>query len=380
MKRLIGLLALSILSLADDSLVTLKGELKSVYQYNSNTNYINGSGESHTDVVGGHIGFETKDFSGLSATVLGYGAFMPIGDKKQADGDYLNRGKGNSNYALIGQAFVNYKHNGDELKVGRFELITPLLHSDNYRMTPDLVQGAYASIKFPYDYKVELVHVTNMAGWDNGGDNSQFTNIKDISMISIQYGEKDPKFGYRLYDYYTQDTINQIYGDIRYNVKNITMFAQAAKENSIGGSPLVDAKVIGAMVSVSNDEGDKSVRIAYNKSFANADAMYHGGTSTTYLGSNTAWYTSSDKNFIDRSGGAQAYKLGGTIRPTDKVSASIDYVYYDKIMGDSDSEIIDINIAYNYSKSITITSTLSNVRVDNSATNNRARLVAKYSF
>ncbi|MCI4399812.1 MAG: hypothetical protein JHC37_04545, partial [Campylobacteraceae bacterium] len=105
-------------------LAEIKGQVRAVYQSNSKLN-----GEATSNVLlGGKLGVETAPFYNVSLGATLYTSNTPFkGNRK--DPDYYNND--NKDYTILGEAFAKYTFDSGELKVGRMEIDTPLVNSDD---------------------------------------------------------------------------------------------------------------------------------------------------------------------------------------------------------------------------------------------------------
>ena len=156
------------------------GELRTIYQYNSYYTYLDGThGPSNTGVLGGKIGLTSGQINGFDAVFGGYGAFRAFEDKNRVDVDYLNNGKNNADYAVLGESFLRYSSDASMVRIGHFMLDTPLLGSDDVRTVPNFFEGIHTNVKVADSLKLDLGYIDAIAGWENLSDNSKFENIGD---------------------------------------------------------------------------------------------------------------------------------------------------------------------------------------------------------
>lgn len=388
------------------------GEFRAMYQRNSKLDRLDGiNGRSHTGVIGGKVELSTRSYKGFDAVVAGYGTMKVGTNRSQTDGDYLNNGKENSNYTLLGQAFIRYTNGKSFIQVGRFELDTPLLNSDDIRMVPDLYQGVYGVLASVENMQLEAGYIDRMAGWENGGDNASFKDIgtlidgmsaldtyavgkSSISFAGISYGTEEAPFSIRLYDYVTKDIMNQIYADMGINAGMFnlqgqylrslsdTKFKDYLRNNAIADT-MIDSTVWGACLGAVMEESNLGFSVAYNESEKKTNALYSGGTADFFGGANDPLFTSMDVLTAHQLGGVKAYKAEMTYAPSESISLALAHAVFKKEDGFKNKES-DLSVNYIFQENITLEGMISKVietdDLGDESTDNRARLALRVGF
>lgn len=388
------------------------GEFRTIYQHNSNIDHLDSTrGSSDTGVIGGKVELATRTYKGFDAVVTGYGTTNIGGNRNQTDGDYLNNGKENSNYALLGQAFLRYTNGDSFVQAGRFELDTPLMNSDDIRMVPDLYQGIYGAL-FPIeDLRFEAGYIDRMAGWENGGDNAHFTKIgtlidamgildnyltgkSAVSFAGISYGNEEAPFSIRLFDYETKNIMNQLYSDAQVNVGMVTLQGQYLR--SLGDDKLkkfvnanalsnvmIDSVVYGMSVGIKSEETNLELNLAFNRSIDKNTALFNGGTPDFFGGANDPFYTSMDVLTIHQMGNAKGYKAEISYEPSDELAFGVAHAVFKKEEGFINHES-DFSMIYGINENISLEGMISKVVETNDigehTTNNRTRLMVRVGF
>ena len=384
----------------------VNGELKALYQYNSQYDYLDGkSGASNTGVLGAKVGLTSGTIYGVDAAVSGYGAFRGFEDKNRVDVDYLNNGKGNADYALLGESFLRYSNEKSYVQMGRFMLDTPLLNSDDVRMTPDFYEGVHAFVQATDHFAFDLGYIDAMAGWENCGDNAKFENIGDAIDLSGNFGagylvgkssillagavfsdEKLP-FGFRIYDYLTEKVMNQLYAEATFKNDIYEVDAQYLRAVSdqklkdFGGIDFIDSTAFGFRGAVNVDKLNFS--LAYNEVLKRKNTLFDGGTPDFFGGANDPFYTSADLLVAHQLGGVKAYKGEILYTPSEHFSFDVVHVLLHKGDGYAQSES-DISIKSNLYENIGADVKLSHIietdSVGSATTDNRIRVVIKMKF
>jgi hypothetical protein len=118
------------------------------------------------NVIGGYLKFVTADYKGLSLgtalyTTNGFLLDSPRTDNNVVDPSLL--GPNNESYAILGEAFLQYKVDKTTLKLGRQKLNTPLAGADDCRMLPNLFEAYLLINKDIPDTTIIAGHVTRFA-------------------------------------------------------------------------------------------------------------------------------------------------------------------------------------------------------------------------
>lgn len=393
---------------------SFSGQVRGVYQYNSQLNYVNydettnadAHGKSDTSVLGAKVSFSTAPYYGVSLTGSGYGTFRLSANQNKSDGDYLNNGRQNDNYALLGEAFIRYKQGDNSIQIGRFELDTPLLNGDDIRTIPNLFQGVYATVS-PRDALIlEAGFINRMAGWENGGNNSKFEKfshtmnvdgyIPDTSSVlfaGMTYGKEESPWGLKIYDYLTTNVMNQVYSEGKVSWYGVTVqgqylvskATQKLKDYALSqGTQRIDSSIWGVQLGYSLTQAHCDVSVAYNKSAKKENTLNNGGTPDLFGGANDPLFTSMDVETANESGGINAYKVSITYTPYEKMSVALEGALFKKGFDEGKVQEVDLTMGYTMSESLSFETVLSRIvmtpTMGSETTNNRLRLAVKYSF
>ncbi len=230
--------------------------------------------------TGGYIGYKSPDFNGFTAVVAAYGTYgfnihdvdMDTGDTSSYDPSLS--GRDGENYAFIGQAYLNYKFDNTNIKVGRQRLDTPLAGADDARMLPNLFEAAVLSNTDIEDTTLTLAHITRettgtfsniyddsfglgfASGYGAGTTLAQSGDFVNMGIVALGEGNNTDGVtaaaviykgfdGLTLtaWDYYAHDILNAVYlqGDYGWKCRlneNVKMNASA---QYIGQSDVGDA-------------------------------------------------------------------------------------------------------------------------------------------
>ncbi|MDD2356863.1 MAG: OprD family outer membrane porin [Thiovulaceae bacterium] len=384
----------------------VSGELRALYQYNSQYEYLDGkSGTSNTGVLGGKVSLTSGNVYGFDAVLSGYGAFRGFEDKNKVEVDYLNNGRGNADYSLLGESFVRYTKDSDFIQIGRFGLDTPLLNSDDVRMTPDFFEGVHASVKMLDAFILDGGYIDAIAGWENLGDNAKFENIGDaidlsgnfsggyhvgkssIIFAGVTFADEKNLFNFRVYDYLTQKVMNQLYMESSFKADIYELGAQYLRSVSdsrlenFGGNDIIDSTAYGLRGCVNLNK--VGFTLAYDEVLKRKNTLFDGGTPDFFGGANDPFFTSMDLLVPNQLGGVKVYKGEISYTPTDDFSLSVAHALFHKGDGYDQSES-DLTLKATLYKNIEADMKLSSLNetdsIGNVTTNNRVRALLKMKF
>ena len=292
------------------------------------------------NAIGGHLKFETADYKGLSFgtafyTTNGFLNDTPKTDYTKVDPTLL--GKDNNSYAMLGEAYLQFKYSNTTFKGGRQKLDTPLAGSDDARMLPNLFEAYVLTNSDIANTTLVATHVTKFAQGTfgrvyNGGilsatsgysavdsrnHTGDFVNMGEYAVGKATNGVtalaavyKNANFKAQLWDYYAHDILNALYGDATFSWtcllnENVKPYASAQfiKEDNIGNDYL---KAIGG-----NGEIDSlywAAKVGAKVENFNAYVAYSSVTS------NSAGDASYKNAIITPWGGMPAYTQGMVTR------------------------------------------------------------------
>lgn len=400
-------------------LAQIEGQLRAIYQSNSKLN-----GEKTSDMlVGGKLGIETASLYGVSVGATFYTSNAVSNKENFKDGDYYNGANGDKDYTLPGEAFVKYGFGGVELKVGRMELDTALANSDDIRMIPNLYTAAMLTYSPIDKLNITVGAVTQMAGWENGGDHAKFvkmgeviesattdggvwdaffadnSNARESKLYLAGVAYEHEMFGAQAW-YGRQTEIMDTYY-LEGNVKpfesdalGVNIVAQYMKEKAIGKlksysenagneATKIDSNIYGIALELESKATGLNAAFAYNKSGKKDGYHSNGGTASFFGGGKDPLLTSMDVETANGEGDIRAYKgeVGFDFAKVgvDGLGTSIAHAYFDKKASDSYSKETDITVSYGLGKA-SIEAMLTNIKAKDADDNNRLRVYVKYDF
>lgn len=405
-------------------LAEVKGQIRAVYQSNSKIDDTGGSGNlssSGDTLVGGKLGIETAALYGVSVGATFYTSNALASKKDYKDPDYYNNG--DKDYTILGEAFAKYGFEGGEVKVGRMELDTPFANSDDIRMMPNLYTAAMASYSPVDKLNITAGVVTQMAGWENGGDHSKFVKMGEVVEAAVtdggvwdaffanNEGARESKL-YMAGVAYEHDmfALQAWYG--RQSEIMDTYYLEASVkpfESDMLGVNLVgqymNEKAIGKLKSYSADTGNEATKIdgniygvaleleskatgitaafAYNKAGKKEGQHSNGGTASFFGGGKDPLLTSMDVETANGEGDIKAYKgeIGFDFEKAgvEGLTAALASAYFDKKASSSYSKETDFTIGYGY-KNVNVEAMVSSIKAKDAEDNTRLRVFVKYDF
>ena len=290
----------------------------------------------NTLATGGYIGYRLPDFNGFTAAVAAYGTYgfnihdIDIDSGDTASYDPSLTGRDGESYIFIGEAYLNYKFNNKNIKVGRQKLDTPLIGADDSRMLPNLFEAAVLTNTDIEDTTLTLAHITRetagtfsniyddvyglgfASGYGAGTTLAQSGDFINMGTVALGYndfnsnGSTDNKtdgvtavaatykgfdgLTLQAWDYYAHDIFNAVYLQADYgwtcslneNVK-MNASAQYITQSDVGGSLAgkVDSNYWGVKLGASS--GAFSAYVAYSQT-GESDGTTGGGIITPWGG------------------------------------------------------------------------------------------------
>ena len=192
----IGLLHVNIQAMELDNSWSVLGDIKAGYV---NYDYDNPPSLSSSTINKGHV--DSKGFyavpkvSLLTPTYNNFSAKVTVAgvtDFGVNNPDYESRNfvfdsTDKEPFAILQEVYLNYKDKNHNITVGRNELITPLIESDDYYLLGDSYESVNYTNTSLDSYTFHLGYIWAMAGvWDSGANGTEFHSISETSFVSAQ--------------------------------------------------------------------------------------------------------------------------------------------------------------------------------------------------
>ena len=224
------------------------------YNYNNPPSQVNSMGQpidrqnrDHFDSKGFYtiakLGVKTPNWHGLSAKIMAGGVTdFGLNDPAYEGRTFVFNAADPKSYAILQEAFVKYKADGNIALIGRQELTTPMIDADDWYMFANSFELAYYAntmlehnlFGFGYFYK--------MAGvWDSGAYDANVAplggtkfysmsqasfvsqkdknNADDAGVITGTYQYDDDTHNLQLWNYYATDLYNTLFAQYDFTAK-----------------------------------------------------------------------------------------------------------------------------------------------------------------
>jgi len=260
--------------------------------------------------IGGYLGYETASYYNISLGATFYTAqkFGHNPDERIGLGG-LNEDGGRANaYAVLGESYIKYKTQNNDIRVGRREMPNYRFVSlSNIRFSPITHQGATYERKVSKNLQLNFAYIdsqkdrnaesfinmiqaarvqkSNIVGsynpynYDAGGN--YIGSSKAMLMASAVY--KKDTFSAEVWDYYISDFVNTLYLYGDYNIVlsptlTFTTAMQYAKQDNVGSRVAgdIDSWFYGLKFQVASKKG-LTLFTSYNQVAYNENS-YDGGT------------------------------------------------------------------------------------------------------
>jgi hypothetical protein len=180
--------------------------------------------------LGGHAGFTTHPIFNLSGQLAVYTTQPLYGDGiSLAATNLTHKDEG---YFLLGKANLRYEDGINKAKLGRQEIMTPLVASDDARVIEDLFNVANFSTTFLDKHTFHAMYFDSMSGMDNGitvlgtaNDKNDWVNMSQVLGTSYErgmyvLGVENTSFDHlkaEIWYYDIPDTVKEVYLGVKYN-------------------------------------------------------------------------------------------------------------------------------------------------------------------
>jgi hypothetical protein len=252
----------------------LSGDLRAGY-VNYDYNNANNSEGFYTTP---RISITTPEAAGFSAKATGgFATDFGINNNDRESKNFVFNAADPKSFAILQEAYVKYSNNGNEIKIGREEIDTPMISDDHYYLSlSNSFEVAHYTNTMVKDMTFTAGYVNKMAGvWDSGASGNGGTNFYSMSEASfvsradkIAAGDKGAAYMGYIFNNNTHKA--QAWG---YNFTDLynVLFAQYDFMNKAGrlsydfGLQYIDFKETGALASnnfTAIDYNIKSVKFA----------------------------------------------------------------------------------------------------------------------
>lgn len=323
----------------------ISGYLRAGYQQTD----IDAAGTFTDMALGGKLHLETNDWQGLSLGTSLYTTNV----MGQNDGNGVPFfDANNGSYTILGEVYMQGEWDDTLIKIGRQEIDTPFLDTDDIGMVPNTFEAAYLINQSIPDTTLTLAHVTKMAGVD-ANDPSTFDkiNINDkIQIAGLEHTLQELHIGVWYYHLDNPQINHMLYMDLNYNyplgAAALDFGLQYAHRNYKSND---DADLYGAKADLNIDHTGLTIGIAYNTSHFNIITNGFGGG---------PFYTSSEHQTIREANvDGKGLRLGGEWHATIIGLEALTAGYYRLQLEDNNNANAtehDVTISYALSNDLTL--------------------------
>jgi len=271
----------------------------------------------YTDTaLGGKLHIETTSWKGISAGASFYTTNVIFGNNEGEGVPFFDAN--NDSYSILGEAYLLGEWGNSMLKIGRQEIDTPFLDTDDIGMVPNTYEAALFVNKDITNTTITLAHIESMAGVDAEPDPAEFDDIRGndyVQLAGVEYeATENLAFSGWYYNLKNPDTNNLIYADATYTdqIGSFTyeLGAQYAHRN-LKDNFQDDANIYGAMADIGFESTGINISIAYNRTHDNYATNGFGGgpfyTSSEHL---TLREAGADGDALFLAGGWDASSVG----------------------------------------------------------------------
>lgn len=271
----------------DSNKFTLTGDLRSGWlKYNyGNPDGIPTINKGHKNSEGFYIipklSVNTPKYNGFRGKVTFAGATdLGINDPDKASRLLVFDPTENKDFAILQELFVEFNSDQHHVLVGRNEISTPMIDTDDYYMLANSFGVAHYKNSSIDNTDIHAGYFRDMAGvWDSGANGTEFHSMSDASMVpQVNKDEADDEGVWfaaadynndlhhaELWNYYATDLYNTVFAQYLYSPKT----------GSVGhdfGAQFIDFSQIGKLKS-------SDTEIDYNIFSLKYDAAFDSGWS-----------------------------------------------------------------------------------------------------
>ncbi len=427
-KSLCIFLLLSSILFGADEKKPLALDLRSVYV---NYKYDKGFPNANAFATSVKIKYEKEFSSNLSfgvafATVQDLGFLHFDRHLKRRSMAYLFD-KNQENYSLLHQLYLRYTYAKSFLELGRFELETPLISSNDYFALSNTFEGLHTEVKALKNITLHAGYLTRMSGaWDgaydgafasltkqawahraDNGSESYYNLVNDlgvknsgVAFLGVEY-EKEA-LSMKLYDYLFLDAYNASFAQVDYRwklsqAKELLLAGQLIKYNGVGtlkNNANPDAQANYATYSAKAELSDEryALKLAYT-GVSDSPSLHFFGTAGGYpefaSGMMICYFETSLRD-------ANIFALTPSMNfgnENKRLKLNVNYAYYDlnrdytkggkignSLLGDAYMHAYGASLKYTYHQNISWVAKIAQRRLEHGDKNLLFRTIVAYKF
>jgi hypothetical protein len=351
-------------SLCAENIGSLSGDLRLGYQYGKDT-----AGSGNEVAAGGFLHYESGEYMGVSAG----GTLSATYGDKSGDGGYFIHGVSN-NIVVLSEAYLRYKDENSEFKIGRQAIDTPFANSDDIGMIKNHFGGAIFSNKSIKDTTITAGFIRSMST-GSGDEQNRFEKLDNgVFLAGVEYGGIE-NLTLQSWHYDDFKNIGSTYIDGAYEASLGVFDAELGVQYAHQDIDKMKNNIYGAMLSLENKSTGLGIMGAYNKTDgASSDNLYGGGPFFT----NVEHTTIADGGY-----NASAYKVGLTFDTSSigikDLKLGVEKLWIDR-KSDGGIENFGIIGEYAYGENIALRAYYSDIKDKGDGDKRNLRVFADYRF
>ncbi len=190
-----------------------------------------------------------------------------INDEKYESRTFVFDSNERKSFVILQEAYLNYDDGKNKFLIGREELTTPMIDTDDWYMLANSFELAYYKNTMVENLALDIGYFHKMAGvWDSGANGTKFHSMGEASFVSAKdkVNAKNSGVAFSALNYKDENNNLQVWEYYATNMYN-TLFLQYDFTHTIGGfnydlgAQLINFKEVGELASNNYSEIDYSL-------------------------------------------------------------------------------------------------------------------------
>jgi len=428
-KVILGVFLLSNILFGLDDTKQIAFDFRTVYV---NYKYDKGFANANALATSVKLKYEKEFYKNLTfgiafATVQDLGILRYDKSLKRRNMAYLFD-KNQDNYSLLHQLYLRYSYAQSFLEIGRFELETPLISSNDSFALSNTFEGFHGELKGLENTILSAGYLTRMSGaWDAAYDGGSFNSMtkqawahradngkekyynlvndlgvknRGVAFLGLEYAKDAYKI--KLYDYLFLDAYNASFGEMSYTLildeqKKLLFAGQLIKYNGVGAlknNANPDAQANYATYSAKAEISDEEFKLKFAYTgVSDSPSLHFFGTAGGYpefaSGMMISYFETSLRD-------ANIFAVSPSLNfgdDTNRLKLNFNYAYYDlnsdytkggiigdTLLGDAYMHAYGASFKYIYHKNISWLAKIAQRRLEHGDENLLFRTIVAYRF
>jgi hypothetical protein len=356
----------------------------SIYAFNMDINgYIRGGYQNFQD---NNIDKSDSAISGklkLNISNESYGFITSLYGVKNL-GDINNIGipfysTNNKSYGIIGEAYIEAKISKTKIKIGRQEIDTPFINSDDVSMIPNFYEGITLISEDISNSKIITGYIYKWAGVDSNiiQKFSRINSDDGVEFLGIIYsGFENIELNSWFYNIENIATVTYLSANYNFKIQDIDIMVAGEYSNQDYDNG-DNSKIYGILLESQYKKFGINTKLAYNKS--------DGIESNNFFGGGVFFTNAEHLTISDAGPNGEALMVGSNLDLSkigiDGLSLGISYLTLERDLIDDINEL-DLTIEYNYNNDLSMNLIYSDIE-DKANDNNSfkdIRVFIQYDF